>query len=113
MHPSISSGELFRKYLCSAFGFFPQIIRLKDHFMRITVTRLTFNIALQSVGPSTQFHDIFTGPIAKGLSLVAVIVGVLMFSQGESRRRKIWACVLFGLGLTVLIANFLAWILGT
>jgi type IV secretion system protein TrbC len=78
--------------------------------MRLTYATLAINGLMQMRSSVARFHDIFAGPIAKGLSLVAVVVGGLMFASGESRRRKIWACILFGIGMTVLMANFLAWI---
>jgi type IV secretion system protein TrbC len=71
---------------------------------------LAINGLLQIRSFVTRFHDIFSGPIAKGLSLVAVVIGGLMCVYGESRRRKMWGCILFGIGMIVLIANFLAWV---
>jgi type IV secretory pathway VirB2 component (pilin) len=58
----------------------------------------------------SKAQEIFTGPIAKGLSLVAVVVGALMFASGRTRREKIWAIILFVVGTSVLAANFLTWI---
>jgi type IV secretory pathway VirB2 component (pilin) len=57
-----------------------------------------------------QTQDILTGPIAKGLSLVAVVVGALMFTYRRGRREKIWAGILFLFGASVLVANLLMWI---
>lgn len=57
-----------------------------------------------------QARDILTGPIAKGLSLMAVVVGALMLIYRGTRREKIWAAILLLLGASVLTANFLIWI---
>jgi type IV secretory pathway VirB2 component (pilin) len=44
----------------------------------------------------------FTGPIAKGLALVAIVVG----------GKKTFAGIVFGLGMAVLAVNFLTWLFG-
>lgn len=52
----------------------------------------------------------FTGPIARGLSLVAVVVGGLMFAYGEGDSKRMLAGIIFGVGMAVSAANFLAWL---
>ena len=52
----------------------------------------------------------FTGPIARGLSLIAVVVGGLMFAFGEGSSKKALAGIIFGLGMAMGAANFLAWL---
>ena len=44
-------------------------------------------------------QDAFTGPIARGLSLIAVVVGGLMFAFGEGGSKKALAGIIFGLGI--------------
>jgi type IV secretory pathway VirB2 component (pilin) len=51
----------------------------------------------------------FTGPIAKGLSLVALVIGGLMFAYSEGGSKKIFAGIIFGLGMALGAANFMAW----
>ena len=51
----------------------------------------------------------FTGPIAKGLSLVALVIGGLMFAYSEGGSKKIFAGIVFGLGMALGAANFMAW----
>ena len=51
----------------------------------------------------------FTGPIAKGLSLVALVVGGLMFAYSEGGSKKVFAGIVFGLGMALGAANFMAW----
>ena len=55
-------------------------------------------------------QDAFTGPIARGLSLIAVVVGGLMFAFGEGGSKKALAGIIFGLGMAMGAANFLAWL---
>ena len=52
----------------------------------------------------------FTGPIARGLSLIAVVVGGLMFAFGEGGSKKALAGIIFGLGMAMGAANFLVWL---
>ncbi len=52
----------------------------------------------------------FTGPIAKGLSLVALVVGGLMFAYSEGGSKKVFAGIVFGLGMALGAANFMAWL---
>ena len=54
----------------------------------------------------------FTGPIAKGLALVAIVVGGLTFAFGEGAGKKTFAGIVFGLGMAVLAVNFLSWLFG-
>jgi type IV secretory pathway VirB2 component (pilin) len=52
----------------------------------------------------------FTGPIATGLALVAIVVGGLMFAFGEGGARRTLAGVVFGVGMAVGAVNFMAWL---
>ena len=54
----------------------------------------------------------FTGPIAKGLALVAIVVGGLTFAFGEGGGKRTFAGIVFGLGMAVLAVNFLTWLFG-
>ena len=58
----------------------------------------------------TVLQDAFTGPIARGLSLIAVVVGGLMFAFGEGGSKKALAGIIFGLGMAMGAANFLDWL---
>lgn len=52
----------------------------------------------------------FTGPIATGLSLVAIVVGGLMFAYGEGQSKKTLAGIVFGVGMAIGAVNFMAWL---
>ena len=58
----------------------------------------------------TVLQNAFTGPIARGLSLIAIVVGGLMFAFGEGGSKKALAGIVFGLGMAMGAANFLAWL---
>ncbi len=52
----------------------------------------------------------FTGPIATGLALVAIVVGGLMFAFGEGGAKRTMAGVIFGVGMAIGAVNFMAWL---
>jgi type IV secretion system protein TrbC len=52
----------------------------------------------------------FTGPIAKGLSLVAIVVGGLMFAFGEGQSKRALSGIIFGVGMAIGAVNFMAWL---
>jgi type IV secretory pathway VirB2 component (pilin) len=52
----------------------------------------------------------FTGTIAKGLSLVAIVVGGLMFAFGEGQSKRALAGIVFGVGMAIGAVNFMAWL---
>lgn len=52
----------------------------------------------------------FTGPIATGLALVAIVVGGLMFAFGEGGAKRTLAGVIFGVGMAVGAVNFMSWL---
>lgn len=52
----------------------------------------------------------FTGPIATGLSLVAIVVGGLTFAYGEGHSKRAMAGIIFGVGMAVGAVNFMAWL---
>jgi type IV secretion system protein TrbC len=52
----------------------------------------------------------FTGTIATGLSLVAIVVGGLMFAYGEGQSKKMLAGIVFGVGMAIGAVNFMAWL---
>jgi type IV secretory pathway VirB2 component (pilin) len=52
----------------------------------------------------------FTGPIATGLSLVAIVVGGLVFAFGEGGAKRTLAGIIFGVGMAIGAVNFMAWL---
>ena len=52
----------------------------------------------------------FTGTIATGLSLVAIVVGGLMFAYGEGQSKRMLAGIVFGIGMAIGAVNFMAWL---
>ena len=52
----------------------------------------------------------FTTTIARGLSLVSIVVAGLTFAFGEGGSKRILAGVLFGVGMAIAAVNFMAWL---
>jgi len=52
----------------------------------------------------------FTGPIARGLALVSIVVGGLMFAFGEGQSKRMLAGIVFGVGMAIGAVNFMAWL---
>lgn len=52
----------------------------------------------------------FTGPIARGLSLVAIVVGGLMFAFDDGGSKRSLAGIIFGVGMAVSAGNFMFWL---
>ncbi len=52
----------------------------------------------------------FTGPIARGLSLVSIVVGGVTFAFGEGGSKRLLAGIVFGVGMAISAVNFMAWL---
>ena len=52
----------------------------------------------------------FTSMIARGLSLLAIVVSGLTFAFGEGGSKRVLAGVLFGVGMAIAAVNFMAWL---
>ncbi|MCY3846452.1 MAG: TrbC/VirB2 family protein [Acidobacteria bacterium] len=53
----------------------------------------------------------FTGPIARGLALVAIVVGGVLFMFNEGGAKQTLAGIIFGVGMAIGAVNFMNWIL--
>ena len=58
----------------------------------------------------TNLQTAFTGNIARGLSLVAIVLGGLMFAFGEGGSKKAIAGIIFGVGMAMGATAFLGWL---
>ena len=88
---------------------------LKRGVLLVSILALSAGeLMAQGTSPWLQAIDVlqqaFTGPIARGLSLIAIVVGGFMFAFGEGGSKKALAGIVFGLGMAMGAANFLAWL---
>ena len=52
----------------------------------------------------------FTGPLARSLALVAIVIGGLMFMFGEAGAKRQISGIVFGGGLSLFAGQFLTWL---
>jgi len=92
---------------------FPFVLR---HPIRCTTTAFCLVASAYAQGSDPWDNAVnvlktaFTGPIATGLSLVAIVVGGLMFAFGEGQSKRVFAGIVFGIGMAVGAVNFMAWL---
>ena len=71
-------------------------------------------LAAQAAGPWTNAVEVlqgdFTGPIARGLSLVSIVWGGLMFAFAEGDSKRMLAGILFGVGMAIGAVSFMTWL---
>lgn len=74
------------------------------------------SVALRGQGVSpweraaANLEATFTGPLARSLALVAIVIGGLMFMFGEGGAKRQISGIVFGGGLALFAAQFLAWL---
>jgi type IV secretion system protein TrbC len=52
----------------------------------------------------------FTGPIARGLALISIVVGGLTFAFGEGGSKRMLAGIVFGVGMAIGAVSFMSWL---
>jgi type IV secretion system protein TrbC len=52
----------------------------------------------------------FTGPIARGLSLVAMVIGGLLFAFGDGDAKRTFGGIVFGVGMAISAPAFMGWL---
>lgn len=57
-----------------------------------------------------KLGSVFSGPIVKGLSLVAIVLGGLELAFGEGGSKRLVGGLIFGLGMALGAASFLNWL---
>ena len=59
---------------------------------------------------ATNLALTFTGPLARSLALVAIVIGGLLFMFGEAGAKRQISGIVFGGGLALFAAQFLTWL---
>ena len=89
---------------------------------RVAIGRLLTTIALLMAFPAlglaqspweraaSNLEASFTGPLARSLALVAIVIGGLMFMFGEGGAKRQISGIVFGGGLCLFAVQFLAWL---
>src|SRR4051812_44619772 len=76
----------------------------------LLIPRLSFAQASPWENAVNALRTSFTGPIARGLSLVAIVVGGLLFAFGEGDSKRALAGIVFGVGMAVGAVTFMGWL---
>jgi type IV secretory pathway VirB2 component (pilin) len=80
----------------------------------LAVAVLPATVSAQGISPwenaVTVLMTSFTGPIARGLSLVAIVIGGVTFAFGEGGSKRLLAGIVFGVGMAIGAVNFMAWL---
>ena len=75
---------------------------------------VTIVVNAQGISPweraAANLEFTFTGPLARSLALVAIVIGGLMFMFGEGGAKRQISGIVFGGGLALFAAQFLAWL---
>ncbi len=78
------------------------------------VTILLLPITARAQAPweraANNLATTFTGPLARSLALVAIVIGGLLFMFGESGAKRQISGIVFGGGLALFAAQFLLWL---
>ena len=74
------------------------------------VPRLAFAQGSPWENAVTVLMTSFTGPIARGLSLVSIVVGGITFAFGEGGSKRLLAGIVFGVGMAIGAVNFMTWL---
>jgi type IV secretory pathway VirB2 component (pilin) len=81
-------------------------------------TTLTLLLAFPAIGlaqspwerAASNLEATFTGPLARSLALVAIVIGGLMFMFGEGGAKRQISGIVFGGGLALFAVQFLTWL---
>src|SRR5687767_1847643 len=80
----------------------------------LAILMLTPAVALAQGSPweraANNLALTFTGPLARSLALVAIVIGGLMFMFGEGGAKRQISGIVFGGGLTLFAGQFLLWL---
>jgi type IV secretory pathway VirB2 component (pilin) len=91
-------------------------------FIRAAIRRVSIVLVTLLMFPTTSFaqspweraaanlETSFTGPLARSLALVAIVIGGLMFMFGEGGAKRQISGIVFGGGLCLFAVQFLAWL---
>lgn len=83
-----------------------------------SLAALTFLLILPTVAlaqspwerAANNLATTFTGPLARSLALVAIVIGGLLFMFGEAGAKRQISGIVFGGGLSLFAGQFLTWL---
>ena len=95
-------------------GASPLVALARGHVARAAAVLFVFPAMALAQSPAeraaSNLEATFTGPLARSLALVAIVIGGLMFMFGEGGAKRQISGIVFGGGLALFAAQFLAWL---
>jgi type IV secretion system protein TrbC len=92
----------------------PTSLTRRTRQFAILVAVIGTPLALHAQSPweraAANLEATFTGPLARSLALVSIVIGGLMFMFGEGGSKRTIAGIVFGGGLALFSGQFLAWL---
>lgn len=89
-------------------------IRIRQVLVLAATTVLLFPGVVFAQSPweraAGNLERTFTGPLARSLALVAIVIGGLLFMFGEGGAKRQISGIVFGGGLALFAAQFLTWL---
>lgn len=90
-------------------------MRLASRIVLLTITAMVLApVAARAQSPWESAVNVmqisFTGPIARGLSLISIVIGGVTFAFGEGQSKRLIAGIVFGVGMAIGAVNFMAWL---
>ena len=94
---------------------FVRIVRRRSAVLScVALALLVLPVALYAQSPweraALNLESTFTGPLARSLALVSIVIGGLMFMFGEGGAKRQISGIVFGGGLALFAGQFLAWL---
>ena len=90
-------------------------LHLMSHrFVATVVAVIGLSLVVHAQSPweraASNLETTFTGPLARSLALVSIVIGGLMFMFGEGGAKRQISGIVFGGGLALFAAQFLTWL---
>ena len=91
-------------------------VRKSQRWIPVIVLVLLTAVSAHAQSPwesmATKLANAFTGPIVRGLGLVAIVVGGLTLAFSEGGGRRALGGLIFGLGMAISATAFMTWLFG-
>lgn len=91
--------------------FFPPILRAVTVVLAIVISLPAVALAQSPwERAANNLALTFTGPLARSLALVAIVIGGLMFMFSEAGAKRQISGIVFGGGLALFASQFMTWL---
>ena len=87
-----------------------RVVRISSFALSILMTPVLAFAQSPWERAASNLEATFTGPLARSLALVAIVIGGLMFMFGEGGAKRQISGIVFGGGLALFAAQFLTWL---